>query len=111
MSKKIYFDDTDEEYGYMLDFWREKLKDEDLEEIILFPGIREINSDYFTCQEIGDCMEKNDTTCGKAWCDDYVPRNGKSGICNPLSYFICKIKRVINLLNQKNDTPITRFKC
>jgi len=106
---KIYFDvNNDESRGYTLKSWREIMKDEELDEIVLTPGIYETGSDYFYCLDIRDCLEKDDNTCGKLNCNEYEPRNGKSGICKHFknTYTLDEDKKFILRAGHKKLIPI-----
>ena len=77
-SKRQYFIDdalfsTDKE-GII-----EYMKEFGLSELTVYKAAPIKDPDYFYCK-IHGVGEKNGT-CGVKWCDDYKPRNGKSGCC------------------------------
>lgn len=62
-----------------LSYFRDKIKEEELSELVLYEAKMNTNSGYFYCREFQDVGEVGET-CGK-FCDKYSPRNGKSGRC------------------------------
>jgi len=79
MAKK-YFDKVDGEMCYTLDYYRDKMKFEGIEEMTLIESKPKFGSGFFWCKVHCFVGDKNEGTCGKL-CDDYKPRNGKSGRC------------------------------
>ena len=77
---KYYFENKDSELCYMIDYFKEELKERGLTEISVYPAKIMIGSDFYYCQELGVSGEKGDSECGK-WCEYYEPRNKKSGRC------------------------------
>ena len=74
---------TNEEYSemvYTLDFFKDMIVDEDLEEIELEEMKRDYGGEMW-CKENQDFVGEGD--CGK-WCDYYKPCNGRSGKCRHL---------------------------
>jgi hypothetical protein len=79
--QKLYFSDFDEEMSYTLDNIIEEMKERELTECKVFEAIRELKTHYFFCKAVQECCDKiDDNPCGKN-CNDYEPRNGKSGCC------------------------------
>lgn len=75
---KKYFSILDD-LCYSKDFIIDEMKINGMTEINVSEATRETGSDYFFCQEnleVGTVGEY----CGKQ-CNDYKPRNGKSGCC------------------------------
>jgi hypothetical protein len=77
---KYYFEDTDSERCYTIDYFREQLNESGLQEMSIYPARIVIGSGFFYCNELQETGESNDKICGK-WCDHYKPRNGKNGRC------------------------------
>ena len=63
-----------------LDFFKDELIDDELEEMELLEMKRDIGGPMW-CDEFFDFVVKGD--CGK-WCNYYEPCNGKSGRCRNL---------------------------
>jgi hypothetical protein len=80
MAKKnqLYFRREDDECCYGLKYQLERARDEGLSEVTLFTAEKEKIEGVFYCHAVGECGEEG--TCGKQ-CDDYAPKNGKSGMC------------------------------
>jgi len=80
--EKIYFSDIDGDYAHSIDYLIEEMKEQELEVIQVSEAERELATDYFYCKSIGEVFIKapEGEPCGKE-CDDYEPRNGKSGCC------------------------------
>ena len=79
MSKYYFRKDREDEGCYSLSFLRNKMKDEELSELVLYEAKIERNSGYFWCREFQEVGEVGEG-CGKE-CNKYSPRNGKSGRC------------------------------
>ena len=79
MSKKLYFEDSHDEVCYPLDYFIEKME-EDETELILYPAIPERMAGVFWCKEHLFCGDDSSDTCGNQ-CEEYKPRNGKNGRC------------------------------
>lgn len=82
MSKKYYFDNQDDSC-YTLAYWRDYMAEYGIKELEIFEAKRESGTGYFFCKEIGEIGETGE--CGKQ-CNDYKPRNRKSGICTHYGY-------------------------
>lgn len=89
--KKLYFN-NDDEYCYPPEYY-------DNGEIVTL-AIPDKSKDYFYCKAKGECfttiMDNGLNSCGKE-CDEYEPKNGKSGICKykTFCYLDSKIKYII----------------
>lgn len=83
---KYYFAkgfDWDEANCYTLDYWREYLKDNEMDEIALIEATPDKDKDHFYCREFGyicGSTSDDDNPCGRH-CEGYDPKNGKSGCC------------------------------
>lgn len=77
---KYYFELGNEENCYPLDFFKDELKYHDDEKIMLRLAKREYHNGFYWCSKNGECGESGDGACGLE-CQDYKPRNGKSGRC------------------------------
>ena len=78
MAEKLYFK-HDDEGCYTLNHHQEYMKDNFIDEMILFEAKRETGMGYFYCREYGEIGEVGEG-CGKL-CDGYKPNNGKNGRC------------------------------
>ena len=78
MKSKYYFENEDEEHCYKESYFQQKMKDDELSEMIVFEAIKSKDKEYIYCKEYLTCGESSE--CGKQ-CDGYKPRNGKSGCC------------------------------
>ena len=88
---KFYFRDNDE-CCYAKEYHLSDAKDEGLKEVELFEAIPEKVSGMFWCRAVSESTEEG--YCGKQ-CDEYSPKNGKSGMCRFKGYFYQKGKKVI----------------
>ena len=82
-NKKMYFcDEIDEERAYSIDYFIEEMKEQQLTELTVYEAVRETKTEYFYCKAVREVCSKppEGEPCGKECCD-YIPRNGKSGIC------------------------------
>lgn len=93
---KYYFNEFNEETAYTLDYHIEQAKENRLSEIVLFKAIPYKENGYFWCHVIGESgEEKEGVGCG-LFCNDYAPKNGKSGMCRHKSkIFYKKGERII----------------
>lgn len=91
MSKKFYFRTLDDEVCYHLENHMDDAKDEGLAYIELYQAQRENVNGMFYCTAVNECTEEG--MCGKI-CDDYSPKNGKSGICRHKAKFYTAGKKV-----------------
>lgn len=71
---KFYFETEDSEIAYSIEHFDTVLE----RPFELFEAVPCKVEGFFWCKAVGECAEEG--SCGKA-CDDYEPRNGKSGIC------------------------------
>lgn len=78
MKKALYFRTEEGEWCQTLDAHIEDAESEGLETIELFEAVPEKVAGFFWCRAVGEVSEEG--TCGKL-CDDYEPKNGKSGMC------------------------------
>lgn len=84
--KKYYFcEQIDEGFCFTLDYFIRYMKEEEISEIEIVEAVRDVGSDYFYCKEFSEVGEKSEGGCGK-FCESYLPRNGKNGICKHWGY-------------------------
>ena len=76
---KLYFEDSDSEVCYPLDYFTDSM-DSSESEITLYEAIPDKIPGCFWCKVQYFCGDDSRDTCGKQ-CNDYKPRNGKSGCC------------------------------
>ena len=84
MRPKYYFRNINDEICYTLDYHLSDAKDEGLKEIELFEAIPEKVEGFYYCKAVEAPAEKD--FCGKN-CEDYIPRNGKNGMCRHKARF------------------------
>lgn len=75
---KYYFESEDAEMCYTLEYHLSNARDEKLTTIDLYVAIPDKDPQIFFCKAVDECAEVG--YCGKQ-CDDYEPKNGKSGMC------------------------------
>jgi len=81
---KCYFR-ADEETCETIEGHQEYMKENGLKELEVFEAKRETGTEYFFCLhhlEVGVSGE----SCGKNWCENYIPNNGKNGRCKHYGY-------------------------
>ncbi len=97
---KYYFQSQSDEICYTLDYHLANAKDEGLAEIELIKAIPEKVGGMFWCKAVDECAE--DGCCGKM-CDEYEPKNGKSGMCKyRCNTFYGHGKKITISLKQEN---------
>lgn len=103
MSKKKYFleivlnEEPDEVWCAYLSTIKTEMRDRELVEAKVFEAVKIKNDDgYIFCSSVFEWSERGD--CGK-WCNDYTPRNGKTGCCRYLrqGYEPSEISKIIKL--------------
>jgi hypothetical protein len=77
---QLFYMEKDDEIAYVLDWFKDLLEDNGKKEIILYEMKREFKTGFIWCSLLQECFENTDSMCGKV-CEDYKPRNGKSGRC------------------------------
>ena len=76
----LYFTNFDEETAWRKSDIIEQMKDEGIESITVSKAVRSIHEGFFWCNWSYSACVAESETCGK-FCNGYIPRNGKSGIC------------------------------
>lgn len=88
MTRKIrmFIDESgDTEVFYPLEYFKDYLKDNKFESIILQEAVKEIPAGpWMWCKYYGDYIARGDNDCGRT-CSGYIPRNGKRGMCKELT--------------------------
>lgn len=82
MKEKLYFELGAEERCYPIEYFEDRINDGE-KEIILEVAKREFGSGVMWCKIQSEFVARGDDTCG-SHCDDYKPRNKKSGRCKHL---------------------------
>jgi len=87
---------------FPLDYWKEYMVETGLSELELTEAKPEHGNGYFFCAkhlEIGESR----VNCGIKWCQDYVARNGKSGVCkhHRPTYEPTEVKRTLRITKEK----------
>lgn len=77
---KYYFKSKDDTTCYPLTYFKWLMNFEGWSELTLYEAKRQDAPGYFYCKEYQEPMDKDEGGCGKA-CENYLPRNGKSGCC------------------------------
>lgn len=108
--KNFYFrDECDAEMCFHLDYHMDNARDEGLTEITLYEAVPEKVEGFFWCRAVDEVSE--DGYCGKS-CEDYEPKNGKSGMCRHKgNLFTRGEKRTFKVTGQRKcycDAPIIR---
>lgn len=75
-----YFDNQDEGFCYSIDHFKDLMKEESVDKMELWLGVRETGQDHFFCSHFQEVGVKDEGTCGKS-CEGYSPLNGKNGRC------------------------------
>ena len=75
---KYFFQNEDDEHCFTKNHFIELMKETGEKEMNVFVAKPLTDDQYFFCKAVGECGERGH--CGKE-CDDYEPRNGKSGCC------------------------------
>jgi hypothetical protein len=79
---KLYFSEFDQTFAYELYIALDEMKKRGLSECKVYPAILVNNVDHFYCKAFDLVLDKFPVGhfCGEK-CDEYKPRNGKSGCC------------------------------
>lgn len=76
---KFYFETEDSDECFNKKHFVDQLKESGEKQITVFEAVPDnINTEWMYCRAVGEVGLK--TECGR-YCEDYSPRNGKSGIC------------------------------
>lgn len=75
---KFYFRNADAEICYTLEYHLSNAKDEKITTIDLYVAIPDKDPHIFFCKAVQQCAE---TGCCGSHCEQYKPKNGKSGMC------------------------------
>ena len=77
---KYYFENEDAEGCFTKEHFIDEMKHNGLTEMEVMEAVpqKSNETEYMWCNAIGEVGEKGN--CGKM-CENYLPRNGKSGIC------------------------------
>lgn len=79
-----YFRNLDDERCYTLDYHLSDAKDEGLTEMDLYEAVPEKVNGFFWCRAVDESAEEG--FCGKD-CEEYEPKNGRSGMCRHKGHF------------------------
>lgn len=80
MKQQFYFENEDAETCYTEEYWKNYMKSEGLTKMEVMKGVPEKIKGIFWCKHEAFCGDDSSEYCGKQ-CNDYAPRNGKSGCC------------------------------
>ncbi len=83
MSK--YYFRKNEENCYKIEAHLDYMQENNINKMEVFEAKREKATGYFFCKyhlEVGEVAQ----SCGKQWCENYVPNNGKNGRCKHYGY-------------------------
>ena len=86
-NKQLYFSNLNPEFAFPISSIINYMKENEITECKINKAIRETNTDYFFCkynQTVG-MKGKGYEPCGKL-CENYNPRNNKSGCCKHRGY-------------------------
>lgn len=82
---KYYFSEHNKEMCYTLAFHLDMMESDGITELKLFEAKRITGEGCFYCRMFATAGEAGDGSCGKM-CEEYIPRNGKSGRCKHSGY-------------------------
>ena len=77
--EKLYFRE-DDECCYPLDVFYDEMQDDGITEMKVFEAVPYTGKDCCFCQATNEICYSDEYPCGKN-CEDYEPKNGKSGMC------------------------------
>jgi len=100
IGRKLFFSEHDDEMCSTIDYWKDYMKENFVDKMILHLAERETGTDYFYCKKYFAVGEKGE--CGKS-CDGYKPNNGKNGRCKNFGYCydMTKTKFVLERVGEK----------
>lgn len=104
MSKKMYFS-NDSGFCESLELHREFMKENNLDEMVLFEAKRETGTGYFFCKKFGEFGETKDC-CGKQ-CSIYKPNNKISGRCK--HYGFCYYEQTENKFLLRKEKKLLKI--
>lgn len=78
--KTLYFENQDAEYCYTKEHFIEKMKENNIDSMEVLKAVPDKIDSIFWCKAIGEVVDSDYDPCGKV-CENYEPRNGKSGCC------------------------------
>ena len=88
-----YFETLDSEMCYNAKYFQGEMKERGITEMEVYTvRIQKVPGMLF-CKAVGEATESE--YCGKVNCEDYLPRNGKNGICKWHGNFHEADKKVI----------------
>lgn len=73
---KYYFRKEESILCHPIEYFIDWMRENGVNEMTIYRAEIERNSGYFFCKHHGEVGEKNNTTCGKKWCNHYASRNG-----------------------------------
>jgi len=85
---KTYFSKLSEEFSQIKEWLLNEMKECGITELRVNEAKRIVGSEFYFCEAFYAIGEKNSIDydgCGKV-CDEYEPRNGKSGCCRHRSF-------------------------
>lgn len=80
--RELYFLSVDDEWCHTRD---DIFEETNLDEVEAYVAERFKSKGIFWCKEHSFCGDDSRETCGKWNCDEYEPRNGRSGCCKHYS--------------------------
>ena len=99
MRNKIYFvPKISEETAYSLNPLLKVMANEGWTEMQAFEAVRDYGSGYTYCKKFAEILETGEH-CGKQ-CEEYSPRNGRSGCCKHVGCLYTPGKEVTITINQ-----------
>ena len=91
----LYFEEENGESCWDIGEFQDRIQDGE-KEIFLREAKRDFGSGFMWCKEDCECVESGDDICGRS-CENYKPRNGKSGRCVHLDNTFTPIGEVLVL--------------
>ena len=80
MKEQYYFEYSDSEVCYQKSYFEDEMRDNEITEMEVYEAHPDKTSGCFWCKVQHFCGDDSRDTCGKQ-CNEYEPRNGKSGCC------------------------------
>lgn len=78
--KNYYFKYKDSEICHSKEYFNEYMISNKINKMQVYKAYKDKVNGIFWCNTYAFCGDDSENTCGKQ-CDEYEPRNGKSGCC------------------------------
>ena len=98
--EKLYFGNESDEFCYNEKYFQNLMIETNSDSCTVYEAEKEKIEGVFFCKEFQEWGDKGEGTCG-ILCDEYSPRNGKSGCCRHYSNINYSAGKEV-ILNFKN---------